>query len=567
MKETSSIGQKAVGFWYILALLGMISILVAINITKESPKQETETTTYENISKSWTLDKEGTMPADVSKLGEYIDEKTGVLSLYYQLPKMDADTSLVYRSKDVYTKVLVDDTVIYETDVYDSRFYNSSPGNLWNVLNISSKYSGKLLEIRINMVYDANAITVDSLLLGDKADIIMDFFADNMFGIIISLLLMLLGVVLLVIDLLPSYGRSKKHHGLFWLAIYAFLTGVWSLIETNAVQFCVDDMRILQLVDNMIMMVDTLPLLLYLDSEYQMLKNKGMRFFAYLGIVYMFLCIGLQYSGKKDFHHMLNNGLYLMLVTDVAMIIWLICRAVKLAKEKLPVLNCLLLVIGLTLNCSSSIFETIRSLQQDRMDRAGVIRIGMLALCICFAIGSQVETYKIVVQGLKYDLISQLAYSDGLTGLGNRTAYLEQLESYENSQKENLQLGIVYLDVNNLKLVNDKQGHEYGDEFIKGAAQIIESSFGTFGKAYRIGGDEFCVLMTGTNLKEKYGKGLDIFKQLIDEANKANRYSFKLQIAHGFAVCNEITKDKIEEAIAIADSEMYQNKTKLKRGA
>ena len=120
MKETSSIGQKAVGFWYILALLGMISILVAINITNESPQQETEPITYENISESWTVDKEGTMPADVSKLGEYIDEKTGVLSLYYQLPKMDADTSLVYRSKDVYTKVLVDDTVIYETDVYDS---------------------------------------------------------------------------------------------------------------------------------------------------------------------------------------------------------------------------------------------------------------------------------------------------------------------------------------------------------------------------------------------------------------------------------------------------------------
>ncbi|MBQ3583183.1 MAG: GGDEF domain-containing protein [Lachnospiraceae bacterium] len=567
MRETSGIGQKAVAFFYILALIGMISLLVTINITKESPKQETETNTYKNISESWTLDKEGTLPVDVRKLGEYMDEETGVLSMYYQLPEMDADTSLVYRSKDVYTKVLVDDTVIYETDVYNSRFYNNSPGNLWNVLSISSKYSEKMLEIQIIMVYDTKAITVDSLLIGDKADIIMDFFADNMFGIVVSLLLILLGVVLLVVDLLPSYGRSKRHHGLFWIAIYAFMTGVWSLIETNVVQFCVDDMRILQLMDNMIMMVDTLPLLLYLDSEYQMLKNKGMRFLAYLGIGYMLLCVGLQYSGKRDLHHMLNNGLYIMIVTDVAMIIWLVCRAVKLAKEKLPVLNCLLLIIGLTLNCSSSIFETFRSLRQDRMDRAGLIRIGMLALCICFAIGSQVETYKIVEQGLKYDLISRLAYSDGLTGLGNRTAYLEQLESYENSQKENLQLGIVYLDVNNLKLVNDKQGHEYGDELIKGAAKIIENSFGTFGKAYRIGGDEFCVLMTGNNLKEKYGEGLDMFRQLIAEANKINRYDIKIQIAHGFAVCKEITKDKIEEAIAVADSEMYHNKTELKRGA
>lgn len=198
------------------------------------------------------------------------------------------------------------------------------------------------------------------------------------------------------------------------------------------------------------------------------------------------------------------------------------------------------------------------------MDRAAIIRIGMLVLCVCFAIGSQIDTYKIVEQGLKYDLISKLAYSDGLTGLGNRTAYLEQLDAYENSSKVIMQLGIVYLDVNNLKAVNDSHGHEFGDELIRGAAKIIEDSFGKFGKSYRIGGDEFCVLMTGTDLKEKYENGLAIFQQLINEANKADLYMCNVQIAHGFAICKEITKEKIEEAIAFADSEMYQNKTELK---
>ena len=165
-----------------------------------------------------------------------------------------------------------DEKIIYETSVYESRFYNRSPGNLWNVLNINSKYSGKCLELQISMVYDTKAITVDSLLLGDKADIILGLFAENMFGIIVSLLLILLGVVLIVVDCLPSYGRSKKHHGLWWVGVYAFLTGVWSLIETNVVQFCVEDMRILQLIDNMIMMIDTIPLFLYLNTEYKIVN-------------------------------------------------------------------------------------------------------------------------------------------------------------------------------------------------------------------------------------------------------------------------------------------------------
>ena len=548
-----------------LSLLGMLSIIVAICISRKEPAQEIDEETYKDITAEWTLDIEGTQLVDVKKLGEYMDAESGVMSMYYQLPEMDKDVSLVYRSKDVYTRVLIDGEVLFETAVYESKFYNKSPGNLWNVLNINSKYSGKCLELQIIMVYDTDAIMVDPLLMGDKADIILGLFADNMFGIVVSLLLILLGVVLIVVDFLPTYGRSKKHHGLWWIGIYAFMTGIWSLIETNIVQFCVKDMRILQLIDNMIMMLDTMPLILYLNSEYKILKNRLIQVLAYIGTGYILLCVAIQYGGTKDLHHMLNGALYIMIITDIAMCIWLICRFFKLKKEKKPVLNCFLMFLGLSSCCFCSIFETVRSLRVDRMDRAALIRVGMLVLCICFAVGSQIDTYKIVEQGLKYDLISKLAYSDGLTGLGNRTAYLEQMDEYENNAKEILQLGIVYLDVNNLKMINDSQGHEIGDELIRGAAKIIEDSFGTFGKSYRIGGDEFCVLLIGADLQEKYERGLSIFQQLIDEANKAGTYTCNVQIAHGFAICNEITKEKIEEAIAIADSEMYQNKTELKR--
>ena len=565
MRNSFNRGKKLITILYMLSLLGMLSIIVAICISRKEPAQEIDEETYKDITAEWTLDIEGTQLVDVKKLGEYMDAESGVMSMYYQLPEMDKDVSLVYRSKDVYTRVLIDGEVLFETAVYESKFYNKSPGNLWNVLNINSKYSGKCLELQIIMVYDSDAIMVDPLLMGDKADIILGLFADNMFGIVVSLLLILLGVVLIVVDFLPSYGRSKKHHGLWWIGIYAFMTGIWSLIETNIVQFCVKDMRILQLIDNMIMMLDTMPLILYLNSEYKILKNRLIQVLAYIGTGYILLCVAIQYGGTKDLHHMLNGALYIMIITDIAMCIWLICRFFKLKKEKKPVLNCFLMFLGLSSCCFCSIFETVRSLRVDRMDRAALIRVGMLVLCICFAVGSQIDTYKIVEQGLKYDLISKLAYSDGLTGLGNRTAYLEQMDEYENNAKEILQLGIVYLDVNNLKMINDSQGHEIGDELIRGAAKIIEDSFGTFGKSYRIGGDEFCVLLIGADLQEKYERGLSIFQQLIDEAKKAGTYTCNVQIAHGFAICNEITKEKIEEAIAIADSEMYQNKTELKR--
>ena len=266
-----------IGILYAFGLVGMLSILLVIGISRQDGTKMEREEAYWDISSLWTLDKEGTQPVNIKKLGKYMDAERGVLSIYYQLPEMDADSSLVYRSKDVYTRVLVDGEMIYETSVYESELYNKSPGNLWNELIINSKYSSKCLELQIFMVYDTSAITVDSLLFGDKAEIILGLFADNMFGIVVSLLLILTGIVLIVVDFLPTYGRAKRNHSLFWVGMFALLTGIWSLIETNVLQFCFDDMRIIQLMDNMLMVVDSMPLLMYLNSEYQIFKYKKMR--------------------------------------------------------------------------------------------------------------------------------------------------------------------------------------------------------------------------------------------------------------------------------------------------
>ena len=77
-------------------------------------------------------------------------------------------------------------------------------------------------------------------------------------------------------------------------------------------------------------------------------------------------------------------------------------------------------------------------------------------------------------------------------------------------------------------------------------------------------GDEFCVLMTGISLQEKYEQGLMEFQGLIKEANRLKGRTYEIQIANGFSVCDTITKEKIEEAIMAADSAMYANKSFLK---
>lgn len=567
MKKGEEVARKLIAPMYVLGLLGMLVIVVAVYITREFREGGERVADYTDISDEWTLDSEGTKPVDLGSLGEYMDEETGVLSIYHRLPLMDGDESLVFRSKDVYTKLLIDEKVVYETKAYESRFYNRSPGNLWNIAKFHDECSGALVEMQIYMVYDTNAVTVDNTIWGDKADIVHTFLKEKLFGITVSMLMIIIGLILIAVDLMPAYSHARKNHGMIWLGLYSSLIGVWSVLETNVMQFFVADMRVLQLIGNIIMILDSMPLLLYLDCEYQIFKNRMMQLFCYFNIVYILVSVGLQLSGVSDLHVVLPGAMLSMVVSCVVLLVWVVVELSSMIRRHQSVLHYALQLSGLGALWISALCEMVRYSQSDHMDRAEYMRVGMLIFVICLAISSQLETYRLFENGLKYDIISSLAYSDGLTGLGNRTAYLEQIEAHASGETGISQLGIVFLDVNNLKKVNDNQGHEKGDELITTASKIIANSFGKYGKSYRIGGDEFCVLMTGISLQEKYETGLAEFQRLIEEANRVKGRTYEIQIANGFRICDTINREKIDEAVMAADTAMYANKSFLKNKA
>ncbi len=84
---------------------------------------------------------------------------------------------------------------------------------------------------------------------------------------------------------------------------------------------------------------------------------------------------------------------------------------------------------------------------------------------------------------------------DVLTGFPNRRAYINDIKKLSEEPPPD---GLTYLaiDMNELKEVNDSRGHDAGDRLIVGAAKCIEKCFGEKGKMYRIGGDEFAVILT-----------------------------------------------------------------------
>lgn len=171
----------------------------------------------------------------------------------------------------------------------------------------------------------------------------------------------------------------------------------------------------------------------------------------------------------------------------------------------------------------------------------------------------------IVKQRIEHELISELAYSDELTQIGNRTAYIEQLQRLTEKKDKN-QVGIIIMDINNLKHINDSMGHQVGDDLIRNGACVICESFGRVGRIYRIGGDEFAVLLVNENPQKIYEENLGIFYKKMKQKNETNDFPYIISIAHGVAYCGDITTKNLNETENTADLRMYENKIEMKKG-
>ncbi len=176
------------------------------------------------------------------------------------------------------------------------------------------------------------------------------------------------------------------------------------------------------------------------------------------------------------------------------------------------------------------------------------------------------RTIDAVRKGAHVDFVSQLAYMDGLTGIGNRTAFQEKMEEFEKRKQEKGGIGIVIFDVNNLKWVNDTLGHSEGDQMIKKGAETISQAFvQDKGDCYRIGGDEFVVFILGEQIAERCGQAINRLQEELDAYNSEQNRSYDLSIASGYAVYDESCAEKtLAELFEIADARMYENKKKMK---
>ncbi len=145
-----------------------------------------------------------------------------------------------------------------------------------------------------------------------------------------------------------------------------------------------------------------------------------------------------------------------------------------------------------------------------------------------------------------------------LTRCYNRNAYSEDIQKKVFGEN----VFVVMFDLNNLKACNDTMGHMEGERYLTASADLIKKIFDDYGKVYRVGGDEFCIIVENSSEKEIQA----LIQKLVQEEAVYNEHSrtVHMQIAAGYARYDAEKDADLDKTRSRADELMYENKRQLK---
>ena len=202
----------------------------------------------------------------------------------------------------------------------------------------------------------------------------------------------------------------------------------------------------------------------------------------------------------------------------------------------------------------------------------GFIMVGVLLRVLYVHTNYDYLVITIAFQLIIYNNINTFMKVEQLTGLLNRSTFEVMVEKIKYTT------GVVIIDVNKLKWVNDTLGHKYGDALIRITAEIIKQVYGKYAYCFRIGGDEFCIIMKKKAfeklLNEEQGR-YEVMKNLMSEfeqefVRRTERRKFlKYGASQGFGIYyskddpNSPPEEEyltLKEVMSKADERMYEEK-------
>lgn len=527
-------------FWAIFFLLFLtLFAFFGLNINSQEVKEGYEILTdYE-----MTTDEDKTAPAGVREVYTFTLE--GVEEAYCKL---------MFYSVHQNVRIFLDETCIYSMSADEIDLSGRSPGCVWNEVSFSEEDNGKDVMIVLTPVYKSAIGVIPDFYFGDQADIMQNVISKGLPIMFLCIVLIAIGVIY-IFFLRCNFQKSDVEKNLLMLGCFAIQVGFWKLTDVEAVNLLFPGHPVFSQLPFMALMLMSVSFILFIKELYSTRDHFIWNLLCFAGLANMAITLLLQYLGIADMRQMLPVTHFIIITTLVIAII-MAAYEVKVIgwnrklKYNVWCLGCCFVGTGLDI----VVYYSTNGQNANMLGMLGPL----LYICV-LGMGSMQDVKILMNIGIKAQKYEKMAYHDQLTGLYNRTAFAEHTGNLEFNAEKCI---IVVMDLNNLKTCNDKLGHDKGDIYIKECARMIQENFGDIGRCYRMGGDEFHVLIMNGDLylcKQR----IQVLKDEVAHCDKVGE-GFKMGIACGYKMFDRLLDYDINETARRADKVMYQEKFAMK---
>ncbi len=460
------------------------------------------------------------------------------------------DYNIIIYSVHSSVYVKIDNKLIYSYDNKNKKHIVSSPGNAYHLISIPSDYLNKDITIDLINSYPSRSMSFHNVWVSTKTDYVRYLSFKYILSNITNILIVFFGLFMLMISLMLMY-RKYFFSSSFWLSLFSIFTGIWLISESRLIRLFINTAELQYIVNFLALYLMPIAFLLFIKTEYKPQKMKYVDGMIFCFEGFLLVALTLQAFRIKDLIELLPIFHFMVSTSFLIVFIIMITEYINTKKKRLArffysssfvLIFCLLEVINYYLrwNYSSTNF----------------VQFGFIIFILSLFSNTYSNLVDVIYIQKNTRNLEHLAYKDALTGIRNRASYSETMARYTKVLDSDIKIGLMMLDINNLKITNDELGHQYGDQLIKMSSAIICSTFHKF-DVFRIGGDEFVVLLKDIDLVQANQLCIKL-DRAVKEHNLHS--TIPVSIACGYAIYDPKRDKNLDDVFIRADRNMYSLK-------
>lgn len=418
---------------------------------------------------------------------------------------------------------------------------------------------------------ERNAFTsLSPLQVAGADEIYPAFVGRNFYNLLIAVFMILLGFISAGGSLVAVFWK-KRYRRLIYIGMFVLLLGIWILCNEKTMQIFSSNLRYSTILEYVSLYTAEIPffcLIRFMRQDAEKWKKIAMDIVVAYAMVFAMVTSILQSTGV--FH--ISNCLRFFHIGSAACLIIMIFTALKPINEMSSserLMNIAILIMCLFAGGDLVRFNVMKYIAMNEAALYNsIIPFGSLIFTVLLFMSFFYSMYELVTRQARADSLEKAAYREPVTGLYNRTYSEKRFRELSAGNSEYL---IINMDLNGLKKTNDTYGHAVGDKLITRFADSLREGFSGVGEPFRMGGDEYMVIVENPDMEEVRAAFKKLFECTV-------RYSFglptKIAFAYGIASSQqfsgtneEYAGQKAEFVYAYADRKMYEMKGKKRGGA